>query len=79
MVVQKTKFKGIGKILKNEGYQVEIKDNVFEITQSGLTLKGKIEEDKDGNLKADIDGDKAKVDYQNDKLIIDKTKFKKID
>lgn len=60
-------------------YQVEIKDNVFEINQSGLTLKGKIEEDKDSNLKADIDGDKAKVDYQNDKLIIDKTKFKKID
>ncbi|MDT0696751.1 hypothetical protein ACLIJS_13380 [Mammaliicoccus sciuri] len=75
----KDKIQGNWEDTKNEGYQVEIKDNVFEITQSGLTLKGKIEEDKDGNLKADIDGDKAKVDYQNDKLIIDKTKFKKID
>ncbi|MDT0704309.1 hypothetical protein RM652_14370 [Mammaliicoccus sciuri] len=75
----KDKIQGNWEDTKNEGYHVEIKDNVFEITQSGLTLKGKIEEDKDGNLKADIDGDKAKVDYQNDKLIIDKTKFKKID
>ncbi|MCJ1781462.1 MULTISPECIES: hypothetical protein [Mammaliicoccus] len=75
----KDKIQGNWEDTKNEGYQVEIKDNVFEITQSGLTLKGKIEEDKDGNLKADIDGEKAKVDYQDDKLIIDNMKFKKID
>lgn len=75
----KDKIQGNWEDTKNEGYHVEIKDNVLEVNQSGITLKGKIEENKDGELKANIDGDKAKVDYKDDKLIIDDMKFKKIE
>lgn len=75
----KDKIQGNWEDTKNEGYQVEIKDNILEVNQSGITLKGKIEETKDGELKANIDGDKANVDYKDDKLIIDDMKFKKIE
>ncbi len=76
---KKDQIQGNWEDTKNEGYHVEIKDNVLEVNQSGITLKGKIEENKDGELKANIDGDKAKVDYKDDKLIIDDMKFKKVE
>lgn len=79
MGTKKDQIQGNWEDTKNEGYHVEIKDNVLEVNQSGITLKGKIEENKDGELKANIDGDKAKVDYKDDKLIIDDMKFKKIE
>ncbi|MEY9141054.1 putative lipoprotein NlpE involved in copper resistance [Mammaliicoccus lentus] len=75
----KDKIQGNWEDEADKGYQLEVKDNVFEITQSGLTLKGKIEEEDDGSLKADINGEKADVKYEDDKLIIDDMKFKKID
>ena len=75
----KDKIQGNWEDTNNEGYHVEIKDNVLEVNQSGITLKGKIEENKDGELKANIDGDKAKIDCKDDKLIIDDMKFKKIE
>ena len=76
---KKDQIQGNWEDTNNEGYHVEIKDNVLEVNQSGITLKGKIEENKDGELKANIDGDNAKVDYKDDKLIIDDMKFKKIE
>ena len=75
---KKDQIQGNWEDTNDEGYHVEIKDNVLEVNQSGITLKGKIEENKDGELKTNIDGDKAKVDYKDDKLIIDDMKFKKI-
>ncbi|WP_323703293.1 hypothetical protein [Mammaliicoccus sp. Dog046] len=75
----KDKIQGNWEDEHNEGYQLEIDDNVFEITQSGLTLKGKIEEKDNGDLKANIDGEKADLKYKDDKLILDGMKFKKIE
>src|SRR5699024_12356311 len=67
-------------LIEQDHRHIKVRKTRYQsINTAKNTLKGKIEENKDGELKANIDGDKAKVDYKDDKLIIDDMKFKKIE
>lgn len=74
----KSKAQGKWHVKDDENAVIIIKDDKATVEYMGLTMKGKIVDDDSDSFTIDLDGDKYKGQFINNKLIIDGDEMVKV-